>query len=88
MIKGINHKVIEITDTDSIYYERAWLVVRPQYEGVEEAVLRHEAKKLLATAGTPSSIKGKRTFWFWFLRFTAAALSGAAIAGAVVALIL
>lgn len=77
MIKGINHKVIEVTDTDNIYYGKAYLLVRPEYEEVEEAVLRKEAKKLLSQVGTPSSIKGKRTFWYWFLRLTPAVLSGA-----------
>lgn len=76
MIKGINHKIIEVTDTDSIYYERAFLLVRPEYEEVEEAVLRKEAKKLLSEVGTPSSIKGKRTFFYWFLRTVPLVLAG------------
>lgn len=76
MIKGVNHKIIEITDTESIYYERAFLLVRPQYEEVEEAVLRKEAKKLLSDVGTPSSIKGKRTFFYWFLRTVPPVLAG------------
>lgn len=76
MIKGINHKIIEVTDTDSIYYEKAYLLVRPQYEEVEEAVLRKEAQKLLADVGTPSSIKGKRTFFYWFLRTFPLVLAG------------
>lgn len=76
MIKGINHKIIEVTDTESIYYERAFLLVRPEYEEVEEAVLRKEAKKLLAEVGTPSSIKGKRTFFYWFLRSVPLVLAG------------
>ena len=76
MIKGINHKVIEVTDTDNIYYERAYLLVSPAFEEAEESVLRSEAKKLLSQVGTPSSIKGKRTFWFWFLRITPSVLAG------------
>lgn len=76
MIKGINHKIIEITDTDSVYYERAYLLVSPAYEQAEEAVLRNEAKKLLANVGTPSSMKGRRTFLFWFLRIVPAILGG------------
>lgn len=76
MIKGVNHKVIEVTDTDSVYYERAWLMVSPAYEEAEEAILRSEAKKLLRDIGAPSSIKGKRTFWFWFLRLTPAVAAG------------
>ncbi|MBQ7386001.1 MAG: hypothetical protein IJW04_05795 [Ruminococcus sp.] len=76
MIKGINHKIIEVTDTENIYYEKAFLLVRPEYEEVEEAVLRKEAKKLLAEVGTPSSIKGKRTFFYWFLRSIPPVLAG------------
>ncbi|MBR3987681.1 MAG: hypothetical protein IKK10_00055 [Clostridia bacterium] len=76
MIKGINHKVIEVTDTESIYYERAYLLVRPEYEEAEEAVLRKEAKKLLSDVGTPSSIKGKRTFLYWFLRTVPLVIAG------------
>lgn len=79
MIKGINHKVIEVTDTDSVYYERAWLLVSPQYEEAEEAVLRREAKKLLSAIGTPSSIKGRRTFWYWALRIIPAVLAGVGV---------
>ena len=78
MIKGINHKIIEITDTESIYYQRAWLMVRPEYEEVEETVLRKEAKKLLSQVGTPSSFKGKRTFWYWALRLIPSAIAGVA----------
>lgn len=76
MIKGVNHKVIEVTDTDNIYYEKAWLLVRPQYEEAEEAVLRKEARKLVAEAGNPSSIGGRRTFWYWALRFLPAVCAG------------
>lgn len=87
MIKGINHRVIEVTDTNSIYYSHAWLMVSPVYEEAEEAVLRREAKKLLAQIGTPSAIKGKRTFIFWFLRLAPTALLGAAV-GVILGLIL
>ncbi|MDO4419805.1 MAG: hypothetical protein Q4B92_05510 [Ruminococcus sp.] len=76
MIKGINHKIIEVTDTDSIYYEKAYLLVRPEFEEVEESVLRKEAKKLLSEVGTPSSIKGKRTIFYWFIRTVPAVLGG------------
>ncbi|MBQ8795607.1 MAG: hypothetical protein IJZ54_04210 [Clostridia bacterium] len=87
MIKGINHKIIEITDTDSVYYERAYLLVSPVYEQAEEAVLRNEAKKLLANVGTPSSMKGRRTFLFWFLRIAPSVLCGVG-AGTVLGLLL
>lgn len=87
MIKGINHKIIELTDTDSIYYEKAWLVVRPEYLSAEESVLRSEARKMLSSVGAPSSMSGKRTFWFWALRIGFSVLLGAA-AGALIGFLL
>ena len=30
MIKGINRSIIEVLDTGSVYYERAWLVIKPE----------------------------------------------------------
>ncbi len=60
MIKGINRNVIEITKTDNIYYERALLIVRPEFTGAEKRLLEKEAKKMLRGLNAPSVIKSKR----------------------------
>ena len=60
MIKGINHQVIEIADTDNRYYERAFLVLRPEYASISREILEKEAKKLIKTLDTVSSAKNKR----------------------------
>ena len=39
MIKGINRNVIEVTKTDNIYYERAILILRPEFTGEEKRIL-------------------------------------------------
>lgn len=59
MIKGINHQMIEITDTDNRYYERAFLVLRPEYASISREVLEKEARKLLKNMDTVSSAKTK-----------------------------
>lgn len=57
MIKGINHQIIEITHTDNMYYERALLVLRPQYADIERELLEQEAHKLLSEYDTISTAK-------------------------------
>ncbi|MBQ7999640.1 MAG: hypothetical protein IJ298_00290 [Ruminococcus sp.] len=79
MIKGVNRQVIEISDPNSIYYERAWLVVRPEYVRIQQSVLDKEAKSLMKDIGRPSCMGVKRSFGFWALRLGFSALIGAGI---------
>lgn len=51
MIKGINRQIIEVTDTQNEYFERALLVVRPGCSELESDYLRQEAHQLLQSAG-------------------------------------
>lgn len=57
MIKGINRTIIEVTDTGNIYYERALLVLKPEYTDVNRSLLEKEAKKMLFSMSAPSAIK-------------------------------
>jgi len=52
LIRGVNRQIIEISQTDSEFFERALLFVRPGYAGLDNERLRHEANKMLATIGT------------------------------------
>lgn len=79
MIRGINHQVIEITETDNIYYERALLVVRPEYSSAQKTLLEREAKRMLKGMSGPSVIKPKHMFMYWALRLGAAAAFGAVL---------
>lgn len=76
MIKGINHQIIEISQTPSAYYEKAWLVVRPEYANLQQHLLEKEARKLLKELDAPSSMKAKRNFGFHLLRITLSACAG------------
>ncbi len=79
MIKGINKQVIEINDTGNPYYEKAWLIVKPEYTCLHKNILEREAQKLLKDTDKPSCMKFKRNFGFWALRFGASALFGAVV---------
>ena len=59
MIKGISHQIIEVTDTNNKYYERALLVLRPEYASISREVLEKEAVKLLKNMDTVSTAKPK-----------------------------
>lgn len=76
MIKGINHQVIEVTETNNKYYERALLVLKPEYSSVHEDLLELEAKKMLKDFSTLSSFKGKRKFRYMFFKLMLATLFG------------
>ncbi len=79
MIKGVNRQIIEISDLSSIYYERAWLVVRPEYVRIQHSVLEKEAKNLMKDVSKPSSMGVKRNFGFWAVRLGVSALMGAGL---------
>ena len=46
MIKGINRQIIELETTSSTYYEKAWLVIKPEYANMQQQLLEKEAKKI------------------------------------------
>jgi hypothetical protein len=79
MIKGINRQIIEINDTSSTYYEKAWLMVRPEYANLHQSLLEKEAKKLLKDMDAPSSMKTKRNLRAFIPRFILFAVIGAGI---------
>ncbi len=47
MIKGISRQIVEITGTDSPYFERAFLVVRQTCTDESEELLHDEAHRVL-----------------------------------------
>lgn len=53
LLRGVNKQIIEIKDTDSRYFERALLFVRPEFSDMGPGQLEQEANKYLATVGRP-----------------------------------
>ena len=45
MLKGINHSVIEVNDTGNEYYERAILMIRPEYASAQRSCKNACAKE-------------------------------------------
>lgn len=53
MIKGVNKQVLEITETQNGFFEKAIFFVKPEYSGMSEGRLRESAKKEIENAGKP-----------------------------------
>ena len=86
LIKGINRHIIEITDTDNAYYERALLVLKPEYASTERELLEKEARKVLKDLGAPSCIKRSSRIFYWIVRLGTAAILGAGLTALVLLL--
>lgn len=46
MIKGVNKQILEVTNTDSPYFEKIIFFVRPESQKLDEQKLHSEAVKL------------------------------------------
>lgn len=77
MIKGINRQIIEINDTGSTYYEKAWLVVRPEFDSAQKELLEREAAQLIKAIQAPSSFQKKSIRVKQWMKFILAACVGA-----------
>ena len=53
MIKGINKQILEVTNTESPYFERIVFFVKPQGGTVSESVLKAEAEKISRSCVKP-----------------------------------
>lgn len=47
LLRGVNRQIIEINETDDIYFERAVLYVRPEYADGQTAELQESAHDFL-----------------------------------------
>ncbi len=79
MIRGINRQIIDVPDTGSVYYERAYLVVKPEFASAEHDLLAREARKVLKGMDAPSGMKRAGSRLAWTVRLLAAAGAGAGI---------
>lgn len=77
MIKGINRQIIEINDTGNTYYEKAWLVVRPEFDSAQKELLEREAAQLIKAIQAPSSFQKKSIKAKQWVEFILSACVGA-----------
>jgi len=82
MIKGVNHRVIEVMESDCEYFERVIFFVKPEYCALSEGTLRDRARAVASStsAPPPSQIRRSRLM-------TAGALLASAGLGAVIAFV-
>lgn len=57
MIKGVNKKVLEINNPQSIYFEKAVLYLKPNMKSVPEKLMKREAYNLINSMGPKSGMK-------------------------------
>lgn len=57
MIKGVNKQFIEVSDTGSRYFEKALLVVRPEFALLPYDGLKAEARRALGRMGEPEAAR-------------------------------
>ena len=57
MIKGVNKKIIEINNTDSIYFEKAVFYLRPEVKELPAEVSHAEAKRYISQIMPKISIR-------------------------------
>ncbi len=67
MIKGVQHRIIEIRQTDDPYFERALLFVREDYRSLSEENLQKNGEQFVKHAGTYTGLRRDRAMC-WFRR--------------------
>ncbi len=79
MLKGVNHRIIEVNRPDSLYFERAVFYLRPEVEDVPTYAALRETEHCL---GTRRAQPGKGLYrGLWFLLGAAAAGACGMLAG-------
>lgn len=69
MVKGVNRQVLEICETGSPYFERAFFFVKPEFADTDEKKLRAAAQSVLPPAsGVPKSKRRRiKHLYYWLL---------------------
>ncbi len=79
VIKGIKKQIIEVNEINHPYYERAFLIVKPEYCDCKERYLKKAARKLVKNFGTPSILKKRTNIFDLVLKLGIAAGIGAGL---------
>lgn len=82
MLKGTNRQVIEITQLDCEYFERAFFFVKPECANVSEGKLRERAGLMAGTNVRPPATKLQRNKLIAAAQLAAAAVVGAGVTAA------
>jgi len=80
MIKGVNHRVIEVMESECEYFERVIFFVKPEYSALSEGTLRDRAKAVASNTSAPPPSRIRRSKLVTAGSLLSAAGLGAAIA--------
>lgn len=81
MLKGVNKRIVEINNPDSLYFDKAVFYLKPSVRELPGTVTLSEADKILQTVGTDKFLLHKRRNTGKIVIFS---LLAAAIAAAVI----
>ena len=81
MLKGLNRNVIEVSNIKNSCFERAVLILKPEYENLDDEKLLDEYRHSLFDKAPPSFVKKNRAVFLIsnLISGTAGALISAAI---------
>lgn len=85
MLKGVNHRVVEIAQPESAYFEKVLFFVKPEFSDVSESRLRTKADGLIKDAAAPpenKNISNRKKKLIFFIKIISAAAAGALAASA------
>ncbi len=85
MLKGVNHRVVEIAQPESVYFDKVLFFVKPEFSGVSESKLKTKADGIIKDASVPpqkNNISEKRKKLLFFVKIIAAAAAGAVASAA------
>lgn len=71
MIKGINKQILEVTSTESPYFEKIIFFVKPQAQSTSPEVLNAEAAKISSKMRKPPKCKKTKSQILSFILYSA-----------------
>lgn len=82
MIKGVNKRIIEINNPQSIYFEKAIFYLKPNVRELPAAVTEREIERFVSQIGLEyyAPKKTRKAFRFFFAALTLIAISTVVIA--------
>ncbi len=84
MIKGVNHKVVEVSETDCEYFEKIMFFIKPEYAALNEGTIRERASLIANKQILAPPTKAKKKRFREVLKIVGGAIVGAAVAIAVI----
>ena len=88
MIKGVNHRIIEVMESECEYFTRVLFFVKPEYSALSEGTLRDRARAVAANSSAPPPSKIAQNRRLTIFALLAAGIAGGLLTAAVMALLL